>query len=334
MALTIEVINYKNNPPKNFLSASFGPEGGTLGRNRDNHLVLDDEFVSGKHALISCENGNFYLTDRSTNGTIIINKNLKLQGEKTQINSGDRLRIGEYELSVYIIENVSETEQKLQPITIKDILGINKKTEFVPHEPPKINGVTWRELIDTFMESAAIDDRELFKERDAVELMRTLGSVFRELIEGLMEILDARAKMKSVFRVSRTIIDKDENNPLKFAPTAEKALELLLKKKEPGFKDAANAVREGFEDVQHHQFAMIAGVESSLASVLKRLSPENFEKKCQGGISFQRKVKCWDVYNNSYRQIVEEAMDDLFGREFIRAYENKIVELRAKNHKR
>jgi pSer/pThr/pTyr-binding forkhead associated (FHA) protein len=43
----------------------------TLGRDRDNDLVVGDAAVSHHHAEIVRRKGLFYLVDRSTNGTIL-----------------------------------------------------------------------------------------------------------------------------------------------------------------------------------------------------------------------------------------------------------------------
>ena len=85
-------------------SASFDQNGGTLGRSSENHFVLDDpqRFVSRNHAVISYENGLYYLTDTSTEGTFVTNKDLHLRGDRTQLADGDTLRIGDYDLMVTI----------------------------------------------------------------------------------------------------------------------------------------------------------------------------------------------------------------------------------------
>lgn len=44
----------------------------TIGRAKDNTIVIDDPFVSAKHARIILKNNSYYLEDReSTNGTIL-----------------------------------------------------------------------------------------------------------------------------------------------------------------------------------------------------------------------------------------------------------------------
>ncbi len=107
MPLKLKVIRYKGHPPVERLEAFFGQGGGTLGRSsetRENHLTLPDpeQFISRRHASISFENGLYYLTDTSVDGTHIQNRNIRVYRDTVVLADGDRLRIGDYELSVHI----------------------------------------------------------------------------------------------------------------------------------------------------------------------------------------------------------------------------------------
>jgi hypothetical protein len=64
----------------------------TVGRAAGNDIVIPEATVSGKHASITQEGGQFYLTDTgSTNGTFI--NNLRIQG-KHALKPGDVIRMG------------------------------------------------------------------------------------------------------------------------------------------------------------------------------------------------------------------------------------------------
>jgi type VI secretion system FHA domain protein len=153
--------------------------------------------------------------------------------------------------------------------------------------------------------------------------------VFRELIDGLMTVLRARSELKSHFRVSMTVLQSGENNPLKFSPTVNEALKLLLTKNQPGFIDAVDAVREGYQDVMNHQLAITAGIQASLMSLVSRFDPQKFASKYEEGFVLQKKAKCWDAYRQAYRDIAREALENFFGEEFVRAYEEQMSKLRT-----
>ena len=63
--------------------------------------------------------------------------------------------------------------------------------------------------------------------------------------------------------------------------------------------------------------------------MLKQFDPQKFVKKYEDGIVFQKKAKYWDAYNQEYRKIVEEALENFFGEEFAQAYEEQMLKLRA-----
>ncbi|WP_048861447.1 FHA domain-containing protein, partial [Acidisphaera rubrifaciens] len=70
-----------------------GPEGLTIGRTPDNGMVLPDldRFVSGRHAVIDHADGQFRVTDTSTNGTYVNGETSALGAGQTRVlRPGDR----------------------------------------------------------------------------------------------------------------------------------------------------------------------------------------------------------------------------------------------------
>ncbi len=70
-----------------------------IGANQDNDLVLVDEFVSGKHALLTYDNGELLLTDLNSRNGTYLNGEL-LQDKTIAVFPGDIIGIGESSLSV------------------------------------------------------------------------------------------------------------------------------------------------------------------------------------------------------------------------------------------
>jgi len=84
---------------------TFDEQGGTLGRGNNNNWVLDDpeRFLSSSHCQFSSENGQFYITDTSTNGTFFNGSvNPMGKGTKLPLNEGDSFVLGDYAFSVSI----------------------------------------------------------------------------------------------------------------------------------------------------------------------------------------------------------------------------------------
>ncbi|MEW8618570.1 MAG: type VI secretion system-associated FHA domain protein [Candidatus Thiodiazotropha endolucinida] len=59
-------------------------------------------------------------------------------------------------------------------------------------------------------------------------LLQNLGKILRTSVNGTMSILRARAQMKGEFRMSQTMIQPVENNPLKFSINIEEALRHII----------------------------------------------------------------------------------------------------------
>ncbi|WP_226687977.1 FHA domain-containing protein [Stutzerimonas stutzeri] len=70
----------------------------TLGSDRSNKLVANDAGIAPFHAELLLENRFYYLTDLGTPGGTYVNE--EKIGERYQIRSGDRLRLGALELQI------------------------------------------------------------------------------------------------------------------------------------------------------------------------------------------------------------------------------------------
>ncbi len=91
------------------LAADFDAGGGTIGRAKTNHLVLDDpdRTVSRVHAEIVCRGGVFYIADQGSNP--LVHNGVSLgAGNEAKLQPGDTLQIGSFGLSV--IQGLASTQ--------------------------------------------------------------------------------------------------------------------------------------------------------------------------------------------------------------------------------
>ena len=167
-------------------------------------------------------------------------------------------------------------------------------------------------------------------------LMLLLGQVLRESTRGAVELLVARAALKREMRAQVTMIVARENNPLKFSPSVEVALQHLLGTPAPGFMPAAQAMRDAFDDLRAHQLGVMAGMRAALEGVLQRFDPQQLEAKLTRKsaltslIPAARKARLWELFQELFSQLSSEAQDDfdeLFGKAFLRAYEAQLDRL-------
>ena len=79
---------------------------------------------------------------------------------------------------------------------------------------------------------------------------------------------------------------------------------------------------------------------AALAGVLHRFDPAVLEQRLSGKsmldslLPMNRRARLWDLYTELYREIASEAEDDfhaLFGREFLRAYEEQVERLKERD---
>jgi type VI secretion system protein len=209
-----------------------------------------------------------------------------------------------------------------------------------PQAPPPTAaepaGLDAETLILAFLKSAGLPHARPPAER-WLEIATNLGAIFRETVQGLTDILLARGDVKGEFRLDRTNIRATENNPLKTPPGQpplgpEEIMTLLLVRQRDAYMSPVQAVREGFKDIKDHQVAVWAGVQTALNRLLERFDPDNLETRLQQTVldsilPASRKAKYWDLFTSEYHAIAREAEDDfneLFGREFAQAYEERL----------
>lgn len=199
-----------------------------------------------------------------------------------------------------------------------------------PYEPaPSV------ELLQAFLRGAGLDKLHLDTAQAAAQ-MESIGRSYRLMVEGMIDVLRARTSLKSEFRMAQTMIRPVENNPLKFAPNADEALLLLLRHGNQTFMAPEQAVTDSFHDLKAHQLAVMAGVEAALKHVIARFEPAELEGRLNksNGISAlfgSKQAQHWQRFIELYASIsreAEEDFQDLFGREFSRAYEQHSARLR------
>ncbi|SEC70988.1 FHA domain protein [Pseudomonas saponiphila] len=192
------------------------------------------------------------------------------------------------------------------------------------------------DLLQAFLRGAGLDQLRIDPQQAQAQ-MESLGRSYRLMVEGLIDVLRARSSLKGEFRMQQTMIRPVENNPLKFAPNVDEAMLLLLRHSNQAFMAPDQAVQDSFDDLRAHQLAVMAGVEAAIKHLLGRFEPAELEARMArpGGLgnlfSGSRQAQNWQQFTALYKQISQEAQDDfqdLFGREFSRAYEEHTQRLR------
>ena len=101
MELILEIVSDQQFADNTVVSKEFKTAGGIIGRAPDCDWIIADpkRYVSGHHAMITTKNNQFYITDVSSNGTILKNTGSKLPaGEPFLIEHGAIFCLGEYDI--------------------------------------------------------------------------------------------------------------------------------------------------------------------------------------------------------------------------------------------
>jgi type VI secretion system FHA domain protein len=174
------------------------------------------------------------------------------------------------------------------------------------------------------------------------ETAGSLGLILRSVVQGVIEVLQARTEIKNQFRMPLTRVKMGENNPLKFAVNAEDALNSLLGRRNPAYLGPVEAFDDAFDDIRFHQLAMLAGMRAGFEQVLSRFDPERlqelFDKRGKRGglLAMTAKARYWELYAEEFRERTadpDEAFRRLFGEPFATAYEQQLEELKLSRHK-
>jgi type VI secretion system FHA domain protein len=108
MSLLISILKAPDSVVVTESSRTFDSEGGTIGRGRDNLWILDDpeRYLSTHHCKFSYENGQFFITDLSTNGTFYNGSEDPIgKGNKIPIKDQDTFILGDYEFSIKVLND-------------------------------------------------------------------------------------------------------------------------------------------------------------------------------------------------------------------------------------
>ena len=173
------------------------------------------------------------------------------------------------------------------------------------------------------------------------DLMRVIGQVLRHSIDGTLKLVAVRATAKQELRAQVTTIQSRNNNPLKFSPDGGAAIEQLLQPPMRGFLAGPQAVNDVMDDLLGHAIGTMAGMRAALAGVLGRFEPGQLEAKLGTSgmmdtlVPMHRRAKLWELYLQHFKRIqgdAEEDFHELFGKAFIRAYEDQLDRLDSARH--
>jgi type VI secretion system FHA domain protein len=172
----------------------------------------------------------------------------------------------------------------------------------------------------------------------STEVAQELGKVLRVVVNGVMQVLQARAEIKAQFRLPVTRVQAQENNPLKLSPNVESALHTLLVQRNPGYLPTVQAFEDAFADIRNHQLAMLEGLRVAFDAMLSAFDPQELQRDFDRSVKNRGLLaglgtgaKYWDAYTERFGRFGKDADDTfrrLFGDAFANAYEMQLERLK------
>jgi FHA domain-containing protein len=348
--ITLTVVSYNNEAPSSRMSATFGKEGKTLGRSKSNYFVLDDpkNYVSRTQGVVKSDGVRHTITNLSRATPILVNGREIDTNCEYPLEEKDEIQIGLYLLRAEVASDAAAPLESETVLILDEPVHIQPPAADRIHPPPSTASAPdinhempadHQELVQAFLKGAGISTMTL-PQGLTPEFMEMIGKLLAISVQGTMDLNALRALVKREAKADVTMVVVRNNNPLKFLPDGETVLMQMCRKKMPGFMSPVEAMEDIYEDLQAHQRAMVAGMRATMADLLKCLHPEALEKKLkqpsilESLLPANRKAKLWDQYTELNQDMNARAQDDfqmLFGRAFLRAYEQQVEQ--AKNDK-
>lgn len=173
----------------------------------------------------------------------------------------------------------------------------------VPAAPP-VQGRSGGDFLAAFAAGAQVSPAGLAG-RDPQELAYEIGVVFHLVVRQMSGLLKARAAAKAITKSGkRTTLQANGNNPLKFIPTPEEIIEVMLAGRR-GYLDARGSFEEAFDDLESHEIATFSAMQKALSRLLDGIAPQTIEGKVAGSAFSSKKARAWEDYVERW-----EAMSD------------------------
>ncbi|CDX13964.1 conserved hypothetical protein [Mesorhizobium plurifarium] len=182
-----------------------------------------------------------------------------------------------------------------------------------------------------FLRGMGVEEAD-FPGRDPVAEMEKFGREYRQMLDGLMQLLRKRAEEKGSARVAQTVVGSSEVNPLKFLPTVEDVIVTIIAERSPGFLSGEAAIGDAVKDLAQHHVRAWRGVQAALRRMIDRFDPAAIEEELKSNsaignlLAGGRNAKLWELYQKRHRDIAQSAESSFLGEigaDFRDAYEEE-----------
>jgi type VI secretion system protein ImpI len=370
MSLTLCIVSNQRQTLREKAVMTFGQDGGTIGRSLETDWSLPDtkRYMSSRHASIDFRSGSYYIVDTSRNGVFVNDAEEPVgHGKPQRLFTGDRIRIGEYEMTVAIDEEDDGRESLFEsnhvdPVDLKQHVDAPEPTSYdlidahtitgvgiemfiaddeAEKEPAKPTPISesaaesppHRNPLDAFFRAAGMTPPEL-DARQSEAMLTRLGQVTRELVAGFVDCLHLQALQKAHLKHPGAITQQPDAAGLELAANAEEALAQLFPEDPARHANPVETVRTALAGLQSHQRALLNAMRRALDEYLDRLEPEQLQRQATHGrtgtlITAANKLRYWDLYKDVYTILANRPADEL-PEPFVAAFSHAYAEEMAR----
>jgi type VI secretion system FHA domain protein len=203
------------------------------------------------------------------------------------------------------------------------------------HAPLAAADLDINDFFNTFLAGLGIDRSDLSPQADLNTIMRNVGEVLREFVEGSTQLLASRANLKNAFRLDQTTELPRHNKPLKLSANSRDSILQLLVGDEGDYLGPLDAVREVCRDLLFHQDAFLDAMNNAFLEFADSFDPvelqDSFDRTLGSGLlaRFTNKSKYWQMFVDLYPILTETGggrFPQMYTEEFVNAYERQIAE--------
>jgi predicted component of type VI protein secretion system len=315
-------------------------KGGSLvlGRAPDCDWVLVDRarLLSRQHCEISLAGDRIYVTDKSSNGIFLNGDITRLErGRAIEIEDQDQLRIGEYELTVLVLDGEHDAPADGDAAPATNPFGEPEpEAEPAPQPAAALAEIPRDGALAAFLDGAQLDLATM-RGAEPMAVLKRAGRLYRQIIGHVHDLLRDRSAVKAQFRAEQTMVTPANANPFKSLMPDELAVR-LLRSDQKGYLASEEAVEATFRDVKRHQLAVLSGMHRALVGLVNRLNPDEIEELLSKRSTMSivtaggKKAAAWDTYRAYFEQLERDIADldrSSFMADFRRGYEDRLRQL-------
>ena len=167
-----------------------------------------------------------------------------------------------------------------------------------------------RAAFEAFCRGAGIDAANLPADA-SVAMLQLAGRLLRESLVGVKDLEVKQAELRRELGLGDGIVD-DQTAPFRVTAPADDLLSAMLANHGSRRLDAAQWLRQIFEQGKRHDAALAAALPDALRQVLQELEPrtleERFERSATRNLMGARPTN-WELYGEFFRQLVDTQTD-------------------------